>query len=143
MRDAGWAALPEGELPAHGEFVRRLARSLVHDEHLADDVAQDSLIAAATHAAPPRVPLRAWLTGIVRNRVRMAVRSGARRTRHEQAAFGAAHVPTAEELVSRLEVGRRLIDAVLALDEPYRSTVFLRFFEDRTPTEIARRTGVP
>ena len=38
---------------------------------------------------------------------------------------------------------RALVDAVLALDEPYRSAVLLRYFEGLEPAEIARRRGVP
>ncbi len=33
--------------------------------------------------------------------------------------------------------------AVLALDEPYRSTLLLRFFDDLPPRDVAKRTGVP
>jgi hypothetical protein len=38
---------------------------------------------------------------------------------------------------------RKLVDAVEALEEPYRSTVVHRFFDDRKPAEIARLSGVP
>jgi hypothetical protein len=36
---------------------------------------------------------------------------------------------------------RELVERVLALDEPYRSTILLRFFEGVKPQEIARRVG--
>jgi hypothetical protein len=38
---------------------------------------------------------------------------------------------------------RRLVDAVQALQEPYRSTIVHRFFDDRTIAEIARLEGLP
>ena len=46
-------------------------------------------------------------------------------------------------LTERVEMQRRVADAVLALDEPYRSTVVMRYFEDRTPTEIAAALSIP
>src|SRR5690606_22732139 len=47
------------------------------------------------------------------------------------------------ELDERKRVLRRVSDALLALDEPYQSTLLLRYYEGLTPTEIARRTDVP
>jgi protocatechuate 3,4-dioxygenase beta subunit len=38
---------------------------------------------------------------------------------------------------------RKVVDAVLALDEPYRSTITLRYFDELSPQEIARQLGVP
>ena len=48
-----------------------------------------------------------------------------------------------EDAAERLHLHRRLAKAVLALDEPYRSTLVLRFFDDLAPREIARRQGLP
>ena len=42
-------------------------------------------------------------------------------------------------LVSRAEIHQRTVAAVLALDEPYRSTVLRRFFDDLSPEEVAAR----
>ena len=42
----------------------------------------------------------------------------------------------------RLEIQRILIDEVLRLEEPFRSTVLLRFFDGLTVAAIARRHGV-
>jgi RNA polymerase sigma factor (sigma-70 family) len=36
-----------------------------------------------------------------------------------------------------------VIDAVLSLSEPIRSTIVLRYLEDLPPREVARRLGVP
>lgn len=52
-------------------------------------------------------------------------------------------LPSAAELVAKAEAQRTLVDAVLHLDEPYRSTVLLRFFEELSAAEIARRQDVP
>src|SRR6185503_5300852 len=49
----------------------------------------------------------------------------------------------AADLVERVLVQRELVSAVLELDEPYRSIVLLRYFEELPPREIAARTGIP
>ena len=49
---------------------------------------------------------------------------------------------SADEIRAREEVRRKVVDAVLDLDEPYRTVVLLRYYEDLPPREIAKRTGV-
>ena len=53
------------------------------------------------------------------------------------------HGPEAEEVQGREQILRSVVDAVLALDEPYRTTILLRYFEGLPPREIARRQSVP
>jgi RNA polymerase sigma-70 factor (ECF subfamily) len=38
---------------------------------------------------------------------------------------------------------RRLVAALLALEEPYRAALLLRYFEDLSVPEVALRLGVP
>jgi hypothetical protein len=47
-------------------------------------------------------------------------------------------VPSTADLAARASLHRAVVDAVLSLDEPGRSTVLLRFFDGRKPEEIAR-----
>ena len=51
--------------------------------------------------------------------------------------------PTPAEIASRLELERRVVDAVAELDEPYRSTLILHFYDGLKPVEIARHLGIP
>ncbi|MEW6741809.1 MAG: sigma factor-like helix-turn-helix DNA-binding protein [Planctomycetota bacterium] len=51
--------------------------------------------------------------------------------------------PSGSALVERMEIDQRLVQAVLELKEPYRSTILSRFFEDLTAGEIAKRHRVP
>ena len=63
------------------EGLRVLARSLVYGDADADDLLQDTAIAALQHPpadAGPR-PVRSWLAAVLRNRWRMDRRSAARR----------------------------------------------------------------
>ena len=45
--------------------------------------------------------------------------------------------------LERLELGRELLDAVVALREPHRTAIYLRFWEGLEPAAIAERLGVP
>ncbi|MCP3919298.1 MAG: sigma-70 family RNA polymerase sigma factor [bacterium] len=47
------------------------------------------------------------------------------------------------EIAERLELHRNLTEAVGALREPYRSVVYLRYFDGLGPTEIAGELDVP
>jgi RNA polymerase sigma-70 factor (ECF subfamily) len=135
-------------LLAHAPFVRSIACALLHDENDVDDVVQQTWLAAMT--TPPRAReggggLRSWLARVVKSRVREARRGDERRERREQAAAPRELVVAADPAlaVERLHLLRELVDAVLALDEPGRSTVMARYLDELTPTEIAMREGVP
>jgi RNA polymerase sigma-70 factor (ECF subfamily) len=130
-------------LLAERAWVRALARSLVADENLAADVEQETWLAATSH--PPRdlSSPRAWLGTVLRNFVRRDARGAGRRAVREFASARGESMPSAGEMVARAETHRRVVDAVLALPEPYRATVLARFFEDLPPREIARQMHVP
>ncbi|MCI0585225.1 MAG: sigma-70 family RNA polymerase sigma factor [Planctomycetes bacterium] len=134
---------PLERLLAHEPFVRALARSLVTDEALAEDAVQDTWLAALQGAPGAVRSPRAWLARVVRNFAFRTSRSGGRRSRREREAARPEALPSTEEIVGREEARRRLVEAVLALEEPYRRTVLLRYFEGLPPREIARRSGVP
>jgi RNA polymerase sigma-70 factor (ECF subfamily) len=124
------------------DWIRALARRLVGDAHLADDVAQEAALEALRAAPGARRIGPAWLAGIVRNVAANVRRRGARRAHHEgRAPAGAA--PSAAQAAAFVEQQRLLADAVLALDAPFRDVVLLRFFEALPPRAIARRLGVP
>jgi len=138
----GHAVTPTDALLRHGDFVRRLARSLVAEADLAEDVAQETWLAALRR--PPRhaTNLRGWLGAVVKNLARLQRRTDVRRLARElRATPGTVSDPA--EVVARLDWERRIVEAVRELDEPYRSTVVHRFLEQMDPAEIARRAGVP
>src|SRR6185369_2735229 len=51
--------------------------------------------------------------------------------------------PSVDAIVAREQARRRVVEAVLQLDEPNRSTLLLRYFERLPPRAIAERLGVP
>jgi RNA polymerase sigma-70 factor (ECF subfamily) len=130
-------------LLAHRDWIRALARTLVSDASRADDLAQEAWIAA--HARPPRDVrnLRAWLAEVVRNLARTGARAESRRARREQFAARSEALPDTTELVAQAELQRELVGHVLELDEPYRSVVLLRYFQDLEVSEIAEQLGAP
>jgi RNA polymerase sigma-70 factor (ECF subfamily) len=140
MASESTGATPQALL-AHAEWVRRLAAALVRADD-ADDVAQQAF-AQALVSPPPSRNLRAWFAAIVRNVARRRRRDDATRARYE--AFAPAAIESGDPAlaVARAELHRRVVDAVLALAEPYRSTLVLRFFDDKPAEEIARSQALP
>ena len=126
----------------HRPFVEAIARRLLRDEHLVEDVVQETWL--ATLAGPPSLrSMRAWLNRVTRNLGRRAQRARARRERCERPAGRAGTVPDAAALFERLELHKRVVEAVSRLDPKSRTVILLRFYEDLSPREIAQRTGIP
>jgi len=128
-------------LDEHREFVRGVVRRLLRDEQGVEDVLQDTWMAALESPPRDRGALRGWLARVGRNFAISRLRGDARRARRERAAARAEALPA--ESASRLEQHRMVVEAVLSLREPLRSTILLRFYEDLPPREIARIQGVP
>lgn len=130
------------ELLAQAGWLGALARRLVADPHEAEDVVQDTWIAALQRPPERQRALRPWLGSVARNVARMRGRSGASRRLREVAHRADALVATPGELAARLEGQRMLVDALRELAEPYRSTVLLAYFERRTSHQIGEHQGV-
>lgn len=135
-------AIPHELLLDQAGFLRRLARDLVRDPHAAEDAVQDVMLTALER--PPRHEgnLHGWLAAVLKNLVSKRSRAHVRRAHYEQeaartSARGGDALPAQTE-----STVRSVTEAVLALDEPYRSTVLLRYFEDLTPSAIAERQAV-
>src|SRR6185503_13626692 len=133
---------PEALL-AHAGWLRQLAGSLVGDAGAADDVVQETWLAAQLH--PPAVdrPLEPWLARVARNFAFRRRRGEERRAAHELASGPEREASTPAQTVERLELQRTVVEAVLALEEPFRTTIVQRYFEGRSAAEIAHLFGVP
>src|SRR5688572_4580251 len=124
---------PLDVLLARREWVRRFARTLARDDASADDLEQDAWLAALEH--PPRnteAPA-GWLRRVLVHRPIDVSVEGRRRESREHAASRSEASRAARDVVASAEAHRRVVEAVLALEEPYRTTVLLRFFEDLPP----------
>ena len=127
----------------HASWVRALAHRLVADQALADDLAQDTCVAALEHPPAAAVHARAWLRAVLANFARQAGRGGARRRVREALAARPEAEAGALEVLARAAAHRELVDAVMALPEPFRTAILLRFFDELPPRRIARELGVP
>lgn len=125
------------------DFVRRLAHSLVFDQQRVDDVVQEAWVAALRRPPRQRAAVTAWFRATLHNLARRGSRDEARRRRRERAAARPEALPSTADVLAREQQRREVVDAVLALPEPYRSTVLARWFDELEPAEIARRRGVP
>ena len=139
-------SMPE-EFLRHGAFLRRLAIGLVGDPHRADDVVQEAYL-AALQRPPAHGNLRAWLARVVRNLAARTHRTESRQSARARNAAerGAAQGWGGEEpsvAAERVETQRLVLEAVRSLEEPYLTTIVLRYHDGLGPSEIARRTGTP
>ncbi len=143
----GEAPMIERLLAQEG-WLRRLARALVADASLADDVAQETWARVLERPPQSVESPRAWLARVARRVVGERVRDERNRARREHVfaseRFEAADESAfAERVEAAAQLQRDLARAVLALSEPGRSTVVLRYFEGRSSAQIARDTGTP
>jgi len=124
--------------------MRALARGLVADEATAEDLVQQACAAALEGSPRDPAALGGWLARVIRNLAARGHRDSARRGRRERrAARPEAAEAGLEEVIERAELFGQVMRAVLDLDEPFRSTVLLRYHEELTPEQVARRLGVP
>jgi RNA polymerase sigma-70 factor (ECF subfamily) len=131
------------ELPAHGRWVRQLARTLVRDEASAEDLAQEAQLAALRRADSIGGALGPWLARVTRNFARRGWRDAARRLNRERAAARPEAVPGADESAARLEIQRRLVEELAALEPALREVLVRRFFDGWSSARIARASREP
>ena len=129
LREAGW--------------IQSLARGLSDPRLDARDLEQETWLAALRARPHASEGLRPWLATVMRNAARALARGEVHRRDREDVGARPEALPSAETLVERADLQRALVAQVLALEEPYRSTVLLCFYEGLSPAEIALRQGVP
>lgn len=131
------------ELLDHTDWVRAIARGLVGNPSEVEDLIQESWLEVIRRPPASRRNLRAWLRQVVTNRARQMGRGDSRRKLREQKGAKTEATPSISEIAERAARHRQVVDLVLGLEEPFRSTVLLRFFEDLSAPQIADRLDVP
>jgi RNA polymerase sigma-70 factor (ECF subfamily) len=126
-------------------WLRRLALELLGDPQRAEDVLQDTWLAALRR--PPEVGgderrLRAWLARVVRNLSLHTKRGEAHRSAREKRSARPERQPSVEESLRRAALQHELMQAVARLEPAQREVVVLRYLDELPPREIARRLGV-
>lgn len=126
----------------HGEFLRALARSLLNDPARADDVVQETWLAALVAKSRPQKMHRGWLAGILQNLARRAIRGESRRARRECAAARDVLTTPTDDLYAKSALRERIAELVNGLPELYRVPLLLRYEENLDVATIAARLGV-
>lgn len=131
--------LSPDSLLAHEPFVRAVVRDLLRDEHRVQDVLQETWMRALRRGPREEGSLKGWLARVARRLALDQHRGSARRDRRERETARGEALESVEALHARLEAQREVVDAVLALEEPYKSVVLLRYYEDLAAEEIGER----
>ncbi|MEM1447922.1 MAG: sigma-70 family RNA polymerase sigma factor [Planctomycetota bacterium] len=131
------------ELLAESSWLQRLSRSLVRSDADADDLAQETWL-AAVRGGEGVASARGWLARVARRGASRQRRSAERRALHEELATPeVGPLPTPEEAAERLELARALAGALQEVPEPYRRTLYLHYYQGVAPAAIAQAEGAP
>jgi RNA polymerase sigma factor (sigma-70 family) len=132
-------------LLGQADWLRALAISLLGSRPDADDAVQEVWTAALRSPPDHTRPARPWLAQVLRNVVRARARHSGRRRAHESEAARqtAGEAPSADGVLERMQMHRRLAELVMDLPEPYRTTLLLRFYDGRAAVDLAREANVP
>ena len=142
---AGDTASFEIVMRRYNQRLYRAARSILHDEHEAEDVMQETYVRAYQHLRQfeGRAKFSTWLTRIA---VHEALARARRRDRFLEPSPDAnedpmnrvpASTPNPEQAASAGEVSRLLEQAIDALPDAYRSVFILRDIEEMSTEETA------
>ena len=140
MRGAQRGSVPDMEalFDAHWPRAHRAAYLVLHDAALAEDIAQESFLAAirSLDRFDRRRPFGPWLHRIVVNRAIDAARARSLRRETELT----EHATDAEE---HEPPDRELLAALARLPPDQRAVIVLRHLLGYTPGEIARTLDLP
>jgi len=137
-------SLDDDDLLEELGWVRSLACRLLADSNDADDLVQEAWIKARGTPAErfgSRSRLRAWLAAVTRRMARDTLRARRRRARREAVAARGESVRPAD-VVERSALLEALLHSVRALEEPYRSTVLLRYLDGYATAQVAALMSV-
>src|SRR5262245_18470384 len=131
-------------LAAHGRSLRGLARSLLRDADAAEDVVQETWLTCLRRPGTVPERLSSWL-GTVASRLALRRNRGEarRQVRERRAAAPERFEALQQRALEREEALRAVTEALLALEEPFKTTLILHFFEERTASAIALELGLP
>ncbi len=123
--------------------LKRLAHKLVFDLHEAEDVVQETWLAALQGAPADPEQKSRWMTRVTRNIAAGVHRRKRRRDAREEAAARLDRTPATGDEVALASVRSALEQAVNQLEEPYLSAIRLHFYEGLPPRELAKQLRVP
>lgn len=125
--------------------VRSIARRVLRDPTLAEDVVQETFVAFWNDPGrydPSKGSLRTFLLSIAHKRAVDIVRSETARTRREQRPPDPVHIDVEEEALSR-QLSETVRAALDELPENERQAITLAYFGGLSYVEVAARLGAP
>jgi RNA polymerase sigma factor (sigma-70 family) len=125
---------------ADTRWLDAVLRQFVRDEDLVEDLRQETLTVALRH---PQCANRPWLARVARNLALSLLRTQSRNRRHQRRIATERFADPAVDIVAEAEMRRGAVEALLELDEPYRSAILLRYMKGQSPPEIAKTLDVP
>ena len=126
-------------LPELQAFLTRLARGLVRDEHLAEDLVQEAWVASLTAGGGQKA---GWFARALRH-LAINRREGERHRRDREARVARREAVGPTDVDTQLDHQTRVLEAVRRLPKPQRTVLFLRYYHDFGPTAIGRQLGEP
>jgi RNA polymerase sigma-70 factor, ECF subfamily len=133
----------------HDRYLYRVARSVLADDHEAEDVIQQTYLQAFTGLAAFRgqASLRTWLTRITlneairRRRQRSTVELAETEVTARERDRGEAH-PDPERMAARSQIRKTLEAAIDALPPAFRTVLILRDVEEVSAVQAAKILGI-
>ena len=132
---------------AYGPYVLGMARRVVADAGMAEEVAQDVFVALWRRPGafdPARGTLQGFLMGVARNKAIDVVRREETRKRARDNLMAEQEVasegPSATESIDERQ---RVTAALAQLSAPQKEAVVLAYYGGRTYREVAEELGIP
>ena len=136
----------EAMVVQYEKLVYSVCFQLVRDAHTAEDLTQETFLAAWTHRnACPDAP-RAWLCRIAANKAKDHLKSAYHRKVAPDEDAGMTQVspaPQPEDITISADEARAIADEIRALKEPYHKVSVLFFLEEKSVEEISAALGRP
>ena len=139
------SALLATRIAEHSQYLMRVARSRIRDEHRAEEAVQETLVAAleSVHAYDGRAPLRTWLTGILLHKVCDGFRHYAREISHaEEELPEAVDWMTPDHALHGKRLWKAFAKAVGELPRRQAEALVLREVRGLGTEEVCRTLGV-
>ena len=134
-------------MATHGPIVLAMARKVVSEPSLAEEVAQDTFVALWRRPGaydPLRGSLQGFLLGIARNKgIDLVRREEALRRTRDSLLAEAAVASRTEPGTEQVEERQRVKAALEGLSSVQREAIVLAFFGGRTYREVAQELDIP
>lgn len=143
---AGDAAAAGTLTNRYWEAIQRYCKQYLHDEQLAEDVAQETFAKLVDGTEPPEGRFKPWIYKIARNRcidaLRRFNRSPTHHNRLNTGFDGAKNTSGPSTKAHKLERRALIRHIIQQMPDDYRDVLMLKYFEGFSRAEMAESLGV-